>query len=81
MLGKRRRFEFRALLLDRAVWSPDPLCRARKRLGRSDLRGRSESGSLVARYFAGGIHCATATVGRDQASLEDELSLEAPDRN
>ena len=39
--------------------------------------GDFESGSLVARYFVDGRHCATATVGRDDANLEDELSLEA----
>ena len=39
--------------------------------------GDFESGSLIARYFANGSHCATATIGRDQANLEDELSLEA----
>ena len=38
--------------------------------------GDFESGSLVARYFVGGRHCATATVGRDDANLEDELGLE-----
>lgn len=40
------------------------------------LEGDFESGSLVARYFADGVHCATATLGRDRVNLEDELSLE-----
>ena len=39
--------------------------------------GDFESGSLIARYFADGTHCATATIGRDEANLEDEVSLEA----
>jgi NADPH-dependent 2,4-dienoyl-CoA reductase/sulfur reductase-like enzyme len=39
--------------------------------------GDFASGSFVARYFAEGRHCATATVGRDRESLEDELELEA----
>lgn len=32
--------------------------------------------SLAARYFVGGTHCATATIGRDRENLEDELLLE-----
>ena len=39
--------------------------------------GDFASGSFVARYFAEGRHCATATIGRDRESLEDELELEA----
>jgi hypothetical protein len=39
--------------------------------------GDFDSGSFVARYFRDGKHCATATIGRDRESLEDELSLEA----
>ena len=39
--------------------------------------GDFASGSLVARYFKNGQHCATATVGRDKENLEDELALEA----
>ncbi|HLO21722.1 MAG TPA: FAD-dependent oxidoreductase [Sphingomicrobium sp.] len=40
------------------------------------LEGSFGDRSLVARYFADGVHCATATVGRDHESLEDELGLE-----
>ena len=43
--------------------------------------GNFEAGSLVARYFVDGRHCATATIGRDHANLEDELSLEAQSTN
>ena len=39
--------------------------------------GDFESRSLVARYFVAGRHCATATIGRDDANLEDELGFEA----
>jgi apoptosis-inducing factor 3 len=42
------------------------------------VEGDVDSGSLVARYFAGGTHCATATIGRDRENLEDELRLETP---
>jgi NADPH-dependent 2,4-dienoyl-CoA reductase/sulfur reductase-like enzyme/nitrite reductase/ring-hydroxylating ferredoxin subunit len=41
------------------------------------VEGNVESGSLVARYFVDGTHCATATIGRDRENLEDELILEA----
>jgi len=41
------------------------------------VEGDVESGSLVARYFVEGMHCATATIGHDRENLEDELSLEA----
>ena len=40
------------------------------------LEGSFEDRSLVARYFADGVHCATATIGRDKESLEDEMGLE-----
>ena len=40
------------------------------------LEGDFASGSLIARYFAEGVHCATATLGRDRANLEDERMLE-----
>ena len=40
------------------------------------LEGKFDDGSLVARYFADGTHCATATIGRDRENLEDELMLE-----
>jgi NADPH-dependent 2,4-dienoyl-CoA reductase/sulfur reductase-like enzyme/nitrite reductase/ring-hydroxylating ferredoxin subunit len=39
--------------------------------------GDLQSGSLAARYFIEGKHCATATVGRDRENLDDELMLEA----
>ena len=41
------------------------------------VEGSFEDRSLVARYFADGVHCATATIGRDGENLEDELKLEA----
>lgn len=40
------------------------------------LEGSFEDRSLVARYFADGNHCATATIGRDKENLEDEIRLE-----
>ena len=38
--------------------------------------GDFDAGSLTARYFVEGGHCATATIGRDRDNLEDELELE-----
>jgi NADPH-dependent 2,4-dienoyl-CoA reductase/sulfur reductase-like enzyme len=38
--------------------------------------GDFDAGSLTARYFVEGRHCATATIGRDRDNLEDELELE-----
>ena len=40
------------------------------------VEGEFDEGSLVARYFAEGVHCATATVGNDRQNLEDERMLE-----
>ena len=39
--------------------------------------GDFDSKSFIARFFADGTHCATATIGRDRENLEDELTLEA----
>lgn len=44
------------------------------------VEGDLATGSLVARYFINGAHCATATIGRDRENLEDELRLESADR-
>jgi len=38
--------------------------------------GDFDDGSFIARYFAQGRHCATATIGRDRENLEDEQMLE-----
>ena len=40
------------------------------------VEGDVASGSMIARYFADGTHCATATIGRDRENLKDELTLE-----
>jgi apoptosis-inducing factor 3 len=38
--------------------------------------GDLEGGSFTIRYFRDGVHCASASVGRDKDNLEDELTLE-----
>ena len=77
MLGLGKRLNFGALLLDRARWCSDRYVGRASGWDAVTCEGDFESGSLVARYFVDGRHCATATVGRDDANLEDELSLEA----
>jgi len=40
------------------------------------VEGSIEAGEFVARYYAQGRLCASASVGRDDAALEDEVELE-----
>ncbi|HEX6072935.1 MAG TPA: FAD-dependent oxidoreductase, partial [Sphingomicrobium sp.] len=40
------------------------------------VEGSFKGGSLIARYFVEGVHCATASIGRDRQNLEDERMLE-----
>ena len=77
MLGKRRRYDSAPFFWTEQYGVPIRYVGRASGWDAVTCEGDLESGSLVARYFVGGIHCATATVGRDQASLEDELSLEA----
>lgn len=76
MLGERRRFDSAPFF-----WT-EQFGTAVRYVGRGTgwdavtVEGDVESGSIVARYFAGGTHCATATIGRDRENLEDELTLE-----
>lgn len=77
MLGERRRFDSAPFF-----WT-EQYGIAIRYVGRASgwdavtVEGDVESGSLVARYFSDGSHCATATIGRDHENLEDELKLEA----
>jgi len=77
MLGQRKRFESAPFF-----WT-EQYGVALRYVGRASgwdavtCEGDLASGSLVARYFAGGRHCATATIGRDKENLEDELRLES----
>lgn len=77
MLGEKRRFESAPFF-----WTEQYGVTIRY-VGRASgwdavtVEGDVESGSLVARYFKDGSHCATATIGRDHENLEDELKLEA----
>ena len=77
MLGERRRFDAAPFFWTEQYGVP------LRYVGRASgwdavaCEGDFASGSFVARYFVGGTHCATATVGRDAENLEDELRLEA----
>ena len=41
------------------------------------VEGDFDGGSLIARYFIEGRHCATASIRRDRQNLEDEQKLES----
>ena len=76
MLGDRRRLQSAPFF-----WT-EQFGRAIRYVGRGTgwdavtCEGDIDSGSLLARYFLEGTHCATATIGRDRDNLEDELVLE-----
>jgi apoptosis-inducing factor 3 len=77
MLGKRKRFDSAPFF-----WT-EQYGVAIRYVGRASgwdavtCEGDFENGSLIARYFIEGTHCATATIGRDVENLEDELRLES----
>jgi NADPH-dependent 2,4-dienoyl-CoA reductase/sulfur reductase-like enzyme len=76
MLGERRRFDSAPFF-----WT-EQYGVAVRYVGRGagwdavTCEGDFRVGSLAARYFVEGTHCATATIGRDRENLEDELTLE-----
>ncbi len=76
MLGARKRFDALPFF-----WT-EQFGIAIRYIGRASgwdmvaLEGSFEDGSLIARYFAEGRHCATASIGRDRQNLEDELAFE-----
>ena len=76
MLGHRERFDSAPFFWTEQYGVPIRYVGRASGWDAVTCEGDFESGSLVARYFVGGRHCATATVGRDDANLEDELSLE-----
>jgi NADPH-dependent 2,4-dienoyl-CoA reductase/sulfur reductase-like enzyme/nitrite reductase/ring-hydroxylating ferredoxin subunit len=77
MLGERRRFDSAPFFWTEQYGVPLRYVGRASGWDAVTVEGDVESGSLVARYFASGRHCATATIGRDRENLEDELSLEA----
>jgi NADPH-dependent 2,4-dienoyl-CoA reductase/sulfur reductase-like enzyme/nitrite reductase/ring-hydroxylating ferredoxin subunit len=77
MLGERRRFDSAPFFWTEQYGVPLRYVGRASGWDAVTIEGNVESGSLVARYFADGAHCATATIGRDRENLEDELGLEA----
>jgi NADPH-dependent 2,4-dienoyl-CoA reductase/sulfur reductase-like enzyme/nitrite reductase/ring-hydroxylating ferredoxin subunit len=77
MLGERRRFESAPFFWTEQYGVPLRYVGRASGWDAVTVEGNVESGSLVARYFVDGRHCATATIGRDRENLEDELTLEA----
>jgi apoptosis-inducing factor 3 len=77
MLGERRRFGSAPFFWTEQYGVPLRYVGRASGWDAVTIEGDIEAGSLVARYFREGTHCATATIGRDRENLEDELSLEA----
>jgi apoptosis-inducing factor 3 len=76
MLGERKRFESVPFFWTEQYGVPLRYVGRASGWEAATVEGHVESGSLVARYFIDGTHCATATIGRDRENLEDELMLE-----
>jgi NADPH-dependent 2,4-dienoyl-CoA reductase/sulfur reductase-like enzyme/nitrite reductase/ring-hydroxylating ferredoxin subunit len=76
MIGERRRFESAPFFWTEQYGVPLRYVGRASGWDAVTVEDSVESGSLVARYFADGRHCATATIGRDRENLEDELMLE-----
>jgi NADPH-dependent 2,4-dienoyl-CoA reductase/sulfur reductase-like enzyme/nitrite reductase/ring-hydroxylating ferredoxin subunit len=77
MLGQRRRFDSAPFFWTEQYRVPLRYVGRASGWDAVTCEGDFESGSFAARYFVGGMHCATATIGRDRENLEDELRLEA----
>jgi NADPH-dependent 2,4-dienoyl-CoA reductase/sulfur reductase-like enzyme/nitrite reductase/ring-hydroxylating ferredoxin subunit len=77
MLGEARRFESAPFFWTEQYGVPIRYVGRASGWDAVTVEGDVASGSLVARYFTDGSHCATATIGRDRENLEDELKLEA----
>ncbi|MGE5563393.1 MAG: FAD-dependent oxidoreductase [Bacillota bacterium] len=77
MLGHRKRFDSAPFFWTEQYGVPLRYVGRGSGWDAVTVEGTLDSGSLAARYFVGGDHCATATIGRDRENLEDELRLEA----
>ena len=77
MLGQRRPFDSAPFFWTDQYGVPIRYVGRASGWDAAACEGDFESGSLTARYFVEGRHCATATIGRDRDNLEDELELEA----
>ena len=77
MLGEKLRFESAPFFWTEQYGVPIRYVGRASGWDAVTVEGDVQSGSLVARYFKDGCHCATATIGRDQENLGDELKLES----
>ncbi|HEX5237255.1 MAG TPA: FAD-dependent oxidoreductase [Sphingomicrobium sp.] len=77
MVGERKRFDSAPFFWTEQYGIPLRYVGRASGWDAVTCEGDFESKSFVARFFADGAHCATATVGRDRENLEDELTLEA----
>jgi NADPH-dependent 2,4-dienoyl-CoA reductase/sulfur reductase-like enzyme len=77
MLGQRKAFESAPFFWTEQYGVPIRYVGRASGWDAVTCEGDFEGGSFAARYFVDGIHCATATIGRDRENLEDELRLEA----
>ena len=76
MLGARERFDHAPFFWTEQFGVPIRYVGRTSGWDAVTLEGDLDSGSLIARYFAEGRHCATASIGRDRDNLEDEQMLE-----
>ena len=76
MLGARERFDHAPFFWTEQFGVPIRYVGRASGWDAVTLEGALDSGSLIARYFAEGRHCATASIGRDRDNLEDEQMLE-----
>jgi NADPH-dependent 2,4-dienoyl-CoA reductase/sulfur reductase-like enzyme/nitrite reductase/ring-hydroxylating ferredoxin subunit len=76
MLGGRKRFDSAPFFWSEQFGTAIRYTGYAPRWDQVIVDGDIDSGSFTIRYFAGGVHCASASVGRDRDNLEDELHLE-----
>ena len=80
MLGEKLRFESAPFFWTEQYGVPIRYVGRASGWDAVTVEGDVQSGSLVARYFKDGCHCATATIGRDQenCSASDETESRSP---
>jgi 3-phenylpropionate/trans-cinnamate dioxygenase ferredoxin reductase subunit len=76
MLGARKRFDSAPFFWSEQFGTTIRYSGYAPRWDQVLVDGEIDSGSFTIRYFADGLHCASASVGRDRDNLEDELHLE-----
>jgi NADPH-dependent 2,4-dienoyl-CoA reductase/sulfur reductase-like enzyme/nitrite reductase/ring-hydroxylating ferredoxin subunit len=76
MLGGRKRFDSAPFFWSEQFGTSIRYVGHAPRWDQVIVDGDIESDSFTIRYFADGVHCASASVGRDRDNLEDELILE-----